>query len=469
MVVGQQKTVDASGIVQVSVADPAVVKATQVEGGRLLITAAGMGESQILMWDGQGNESAIFVVVAKSDPEKLLGAIRLLLAQVEGVEVIQVGDRVVLDGMALTEADQTRVNAIAEGFAGVLNLVQYDPATASSVKAEEIRSQIDIPGMNVSFLDDTVILTGTVFDEQTRTLAGEVMAPFAKNVVNCLKVDDRMVEIDVHFLQLDTRKASDYGVNLPQQIQFGFNLGFDGSSNHGDNRNRAWSVDRAWTGFREAPTERMQSQSWGRYNNFSEALTYGFSVQIPNKNYLNWVLSKDIGKVIAKPHLTTHNGKEATFQAGGSSYFAIPGAGDGSGSLEEIEWGTILSILPVIHDDDHVECKITVEVSAPTAPNFGESYSVSRFETEGVVKSRLGETVVVAGLLQEVLSRFRDETPLLGRIPILNLFFSHVGKDKQDKDLLVLVTPYAATKEDAETPSLGSDYKEHRESMTQAR
>jgi len=313
-----------------------------------------------------------------------------------------------------------------------------------------------------------VILTGTVYDEETKVLAGEIMKPFAENVVNCLEVDDRMVEIDVHFLQLDTRKASDYGVNLPQEITFGFDLGFDGMSSHGENEMWTRSVARTWTGFTEDPTAKTRSRDRTRFDDFSESLTYGFSVSLPQQSYLNWVLSKDIGKVIAQPHLTTHNGKEATFQAGGSSYFAIPGAGDGAGSLEEIEWGTILSVLPVVDGEKDVECKITVEVSAPTKPNFGESYSVSRFETEGVVKSSLGETVVVAGLLQEVLSRFRDETPLLGRIPILNLFFSHIGRDKQDQDLLVLVTPYAPTKEKADGPSKGSQYKERRDNTTQA-
>ncbi len=47
----------------------------------------------------------------------------------------------------------------------------------------------------------------------------------------------------------------------------------------------------------------------------------------------------------------------------------------------------------------------------------------------------------MSGLLQTLASRFKDKTPLLGDIPLLNAFFSHKTTQRENKELVVLITP----------------------------
>jgi pilus assembly protein CpaC len=75
---------------------------------------------------------------------------------------------------------------------------------------------------------------------------------------------------------------------------------------------------------------------------------------------------------------------------------------------------------------------------------------------------KVGESIIVSGLAQTLENRFKEKTPLLGSIPLLNLFFAESRKSKQGRELFVMLTPKPVFPSTREGPS----YSEERSRLT---
>lgn len=472
MVVGQEKSITSTSVSKVAVGDPGVANAQDTGEGRILVTAVGPGSTDILLWDEAGNESSVKVNVARRDPKPVAEAITKLVQGVEGVTVVIADDMVVIDGQVITDSDMQRVSKIAESFGGVLNLVKPNAKRAADVLAEDLQKQIGLPNVQVTIRDDTVTLTGTVYDESTKEMIGKIAQPYVANVVNLLEVDDSMVEIDVQFLNINTTKASQYGFNLPQHLTFGFDMSMGGKDLPGGTTKYEYQRQDIYKADREAV-----NHNWGDLfeksgRTITNTLTSGFSIGLDKQLYLNWLLSNGMAKVVAKPHLTTFNGQEATIGAGGTVYIKIEGGEGSPASLESVEWGTKLKIKPILLDKERVQCTVGLEVSTEADPNnqqYEVNYSLDKYTSDGTITCKLGETVMIAGLLQEFANRAKEETPLLGKIPPINLFFSESSKKKHNRDLLILVTPYAPTLQNIGEAASGTTFPDRKISTEKAR
>jgi pilus assembly protein CpaC len=76
-----------------------------------------------------------------------------------------------------------------------------------------------------------------------------------------------------------------------------------------------------------------------------------------------------------------------------------------------------------------------------------------------VVEIKEGQTLAMAGLLSVTLEGTTARIPGLGDLPILGPFFSNTTSNRQEKELIVLVTPYLvdAMSSDQVPPSPGVD------------
>src|SRR4029077_3518304 len=75
------------------------------------------------------------------------------------------------------------------------------------------------------------------------------------------------------------------------------------------------------------------------------------------------------------------------------------------------------------------------------ASQAGGAFSLDKFQTKSTVLCKVGESVILSGLAQMISNHFKDKTPLLGDIPLLNLFFSEKTSSHDKKELVLLVTP----------------------------
>lgn len=160
-------------------------------------------------------------------------------------------------------------------------------------------------------------------------------------------------------------------------------------------------------------------------------------------------------RILSRPSITTMSGKTANILIGGR--IPIPtSAGDGEISIDWREYGIRLNIEPVVDGENKITSKVHAEVStldyghAVVENNFSIPALASR-EADAVINVRSGATMAIGGLLNSEDSKTISKIPLLGDLPIIGQFFRHTSKTRDNRELLILITPTLVS-EDTEQP-----------------
>lgn len=157
-------------------------------------------------------------------------------------------------------------------------------------------------------------------------------------------------------------------------------------------------------------------------------------------------------RTLAEPSLTVMSGQTATFLAGGE--FPIPvtqGGGGGGGNtnitIEFKEFGVRLNLTPTVLSPERLVLKVAPEVSeldfsagVQTAGVSVPALSIRRTDT--TVELGDGESFVISGLVSQNMIANVDKIPYLGSIPILGAFFKSTRYSREDKELIMVVTPH---------------------------
>ncbi len=169
---------------------------------------------------------------------------------------------------------------------------------------------------------------------------------------------------------------------------------------------------------------------------------------------LNVAKDKGLAKILAEPTLTTLTGQEASFLSGGEFPIPVP-QGNDSISIEFKEFGVGLKFLPIVLGSGAINLTINVTVSELTQANsviLDASDTLSRFvipslskrSTSTTVELKDGQTIAIAGLINESLREAVNKFPGLGDLPILGYLFRSQAFQKGETELLIAVTPRLA-------------------------
>jgi pilus assembly protein CpaC len=157
--------------------------------------------------------------------------------------------------------------------------------------------------------------------------------------------------------------------------------------------------------------------------------------------------------VLAEPNIMAISGQAASFLSGGKIFIPVAQARDAGGStitLEEKEFGVGLKFSPTVLEGSRVNLKLVSEVSelAQTGSPFTTSGgvtsvlpSITTRRIDTTVQLNDGQSFAVAGLIRnnvtETLSRF----PGLGEVPILGALFRSTEFQKDQTELIFIITP----------------------------
>jgi pilus assembly protein CpaC len=162
---------------------------------------------------------------------------------------------------------------------------------------------------------------------------------------------------------------------------------------------------------------------------------------------------------LAEPSLTVMNGQTATFLAGGE--FPIPIQGEDGIEIDYKEFGVRLMLTPTVLDANRIVLKVAPEVSeldfSTTAQTAGGQVPALRVRrTETTIQLAEGESFVISGLISRNNIAAVDKVPFLGDLPIIGAFFKSTRVQREDKELIMVVTPHLvrAMARGAPTPAL---------------
>ncbi len=153
-------------------------------------------------------------------------------------------------------------------------------------------------------------------------------------------------------------------------------------------------------------------------------------------------------RALAEPNLIAMDGQVASFLAGGEFPIPIVQSGGGSGNSVTIqfkEYGVRLNFKPTIIDEDHIRLELEPEVSTIDFANGVrfQGFVVPALRTRRArtgVELRDGQSFALAGLLDNNETRSISKVPVLGDIPILGNLFKSTQFQKQETELVFIVT-----------------------------
>ncbi len=186
-----------------------------------------------------------------------------------------------------------------------------------------------------------------------------------------------------------------------------------------------------------------------------------FQIGVANDHFsalLNTLARRGQVNVLSSPRVSTMNNQPAVirvirdevfFQADVAPIVIVNGTVTGG----EVEYnpvvlpiGVVLEVTPQVGDDDTISMDIHPTISSivrvEKSPIGDEQPVVDRREIDTVVRVRNGDTLVLAGLIQETHQETNREVPLVGRIPVVgSLLFKGTDQENAKTELVIVMKP----------------------------
>jgi pilus assembly protein CpaC len=200
---------------------------------------------------------------------------------------------------------------------------------------------------------------------------------------------------------------------------------------------------------------------------FASYLSGSFALNIA----LDAAKENGLAKILAEPTLTTLTGQEASFLSGGEFPIPVPRGVDTS-AIEFKDFGVGLKVLPTVLSDGRINVRIDVSVSelsnattvTLTSARSNSSFvipSLTKRSASGTVELADGQTIGLAGLINDNMRSMVTKFPGLGSVPVLGSLFRSQDFVKGETELVILVTPRLARPIDPKRLSLPTDgYRE---------
>ena len=300
----------------------------------------------------------------------------------------------------------------------------------------QIRRQFPNEPISVAVNGKDVVLSGVVsakhvIDSAKSLAVGYVDKP--ENVVNMMRQTENpvtnQVMLKVRFAEVSRSAMQELGVNF-----FG-----------GPTGDKGW-MGRTTTQQFAAPVYDVDKKAWITPNFLN---VFGFMTEEGIGATIQALKGKGLFESLAEPNLVTQDGKEASFLAGGEFPYPVVQGGGANQSVTIVfkEFGVRLRFTPTITGGGYVHLKVAPEVSTL---DFGNAVVLEGFRvpalstrrTETEVELHDGQTFAISGLIDRNMNETLRRVPGIGDIPILGYLFRSQAYQKNNTELVVMITPY---------------------------
>lgn len=376
---------EAPGITRLAVGNPDIADVKLLSNNDFLVVGKKAGSTSLIVWsNGQREEYSVYV---SGDDEGTERAIQKAIGY-PGVKVQMMNGKVLLRGKVKNQYEHDTAVKIAQFYMG--------------------------SGGGANDAKDT---KGTITDS---------------NVIDLLDMTaPSQIRLEAQIIEINTSNEKDLGIQYWSPALGDNTSGSSSNSNSSD-------ITRGSAGLFYAGEN---------FKNNSRGGTLGwFGRRISNVNAsLQALITTGKARILSRPSITTMSGQKANILIGGR--IPIPtSAGDGEISIDWREYGIRLNIEPVVDAENKITSKVHAEVSTL---DYGHGVKENDFtipalasrEADAVINVRSGMTMAIGGLLNSEDGKTIKKIPLLGDIPIIGQFFRHTTKTRDNRELVILITP----------------------------
>ncbi len=336
---------------------------------------------------------------------------------------------------------------------GVTTLTLWsDPDSVSRVFDIEVQADISrlkaklheiLPGekdIRVTSSNGGVMLSGTISSASNLTQAEAIATPFVPldkdgkpKITNLLEVGGvQQVMLEVRVSEMSRSLTRRMGINFATVSASGNQFGLSLL----DNLVRL-------PGSGGFPNEGLNVTD--NINAITRFLVNGASWTV----FIDALKENGLVKVLAEPALTTLSGRQASFLAGGEYPIPVPQASYGA-SLVTIQYkpfGVALNFTPTVLSNGKISMLVAPEVSDLdfTKAVVLQGYLVPSLTTRRAsttVELADGQSFAIAGLLRDDVREVVRKFPLLGDLPILGSLFRSTSFQRNETELVIIVTPH---------------------------
>ncbi|CUH68066.1 Pectic enzymes secretion protein OutD [Thalassovita autumnalis] len=329
-------------------------------------------------------------------------------------------------------------------------ITNVDVVVAADVTEFKERLKQILPGekIEVRTANDGIVLSGSVSSAQRLQRALDLAERYApervSNLMTVSGVQQVMLKVRFAEMQRNVRKSLSSSLAL-NGIENGVTLnGGSGTTN----------------------TSGGASNSLGgsipAVNENAGAMLFGFGVGSVEVGLLIEALeNKGVVRTLAEPNLVALSGQEAKFLAGGE--YPVPVSQDnGTITVEFKPFGVELDFVPRVVDGDLVNLELKAAVSAIDTSNGyqTEAFTIDAFrrrETSTTVELRDGQSFAIAGLLQDEFVDANGQIPWLGDIPVLGALFRSAEYQRNQSELVVIISAHLVSPTRGEALALPTD------------
>jgi len=380
---------------EVFVAKPSVANAVVRSPRKIFMIGVGGGSTSVFIFDQEGRQMVSAEIVIERDMNELRRLLKAAMPTSE-INVVSIGDSIVLSGVVDSAQEAAQAGDIARGFLGITAVGASSGAAPTG------------GGTSIS-----VGASGT---------------PIEGRLVNSISIrgkDQVMLKVTVAEVQRAVIKQ----------------FGVSGFGN--------WSIAKTpISAFMDNPLPVQLQQPTSSLYQFGGA-----------GNNINVKAFERAGvlRTLAEPTLTAISGESAKFTAGGE--VPIPKSETCSEptilqptptcqvSVEFKPFGVSLVFQPVVLSGGRISMRVATEVTEIDSENQlrGRTTTIPAFrvrKSDTTIELPTGGSLVTAGLIQQTQKQIINGLPALMNIPVLGALFRSRDYQKSETELLIIVTPY---------------------------
>ncbi|WP_432422244.1 type II and III secretion system protein family protein [Robbsia betulipollinis] len=287
-------------------------------------------------------------------------------------------------------------------------------------------------GAQIDVHDDTAVLSGTLASVPEQQLALAAARQSAAKVVDQSQIaSSGTVQVDVKIVEFSKSVLKEAGFNLFSSRANGFGFGVFGA-------NSATSYSPSSSGLAFGTTVNTALSS--AFNLVAGPFGNGLFAN------LSMLETNGLARVLAQPTLVALSGQSASFLAGGELPVPVA-AGLGTTTVMFKPFGIGLTVTPTVLSRERIALKVAPEASEL---DYTHSLTVSGTTIPAITTRRAdtavelgdGESFVIGGLVSRSTIASVDKVPLLGDLPIIGAFFKTLDYQRNDRELVIIVTPH---------------------------
>ncbi|WP_018410439.1 secretin N-terminal domain-containing protein [Methyloversatilis thermotolerans] len=323
------------------------------------------------------------------------------------------------------------------------NTVLIYPNTAAKVREyKELVTRtfflVNAEAKQVQNLIKTVVKTKDIYiDERLNLIVMKDTADavrLAEQLVESVDVAEPEVMLEVEVLEVSSNKLKELGVDWPDQVGYGI-------------LTPTTSTSTVTTTSTTSTTTLGGTLASGNINLKD---TRGLVVPyVSNPGLLLNLKAQDgAANLLANPRIRVKNKEKAKVHIGEKLpvFTTTSTANVGvSASVTYLDVGLKLDVEPLIHLEDDVDIKMTLEVSSivkeVTGPQSSLAYQVGTRSAATALRLRDGETQILAGLINDEERRSASRLPGLGELPLIGKLFASERNSTNKTEIVLLITP----------------------------